>query len=78
MLTDGEIFLPLRQLKGEWVPVTDAFFFPEGQGGHFAEARFGDFRVLPMGVPCWWAWPIRMGNRCKHLLRQAAMDTQPH
>lgn len=45
----GEIILPLKQLKGRWVLVTDAYFFPEGQGGHFAKGRFGDFRVLPGG-----------------------------
>ena len=44
-----EIILPLKQLKGRWVLVTDAYFFPEGQGSHFAKGRFGDFRVLPGG-----------------------------
>ncbi len=45
----GEVILPLKQLKGRWVLVTDAYFFPEGQGAHFAPAKFGDFRVLPDG-----------------------------
>lgn len=44
-----EVILPLKQLKGRWVLVTDAYFFPEGQGAHFAPAKFGDFRVLPDG-----------------------------
>ena len=45
----GEIILPLKQLKGRWVLVTDAYFFPEGQGDHFTQGRFGDLRVLPDG-----------------------------
>ena len=45
----GEVVLPLKRLKGRWVLVTDAYFFPEGQGEHFAMTKFGDFRVLPDG-----------------------------
>ncbi len=45
----GEIVLPLKQLKGRWVLVTDAYFFPEGTGERFEQAKFGDFRVLPDG-----------------------------
>ena len=45
----GEVVLPLKRLKGRWVLVTDAYFFPEGQGAHFERAKFGDFRVLPDG-----------------------------
>ncbi|AFK61069.1 putative membrane-anchored protein [Advenella kashmirensis WT001] len=30
--------------------VTDAYFFPEGQGEHFARARYGEFRVNQDGV----------------------------
>ena len=42
----GEIILPLKQLKGRWVLVTDAYFFPEGTGEAFARAQFGDFRLF--------------------------------
>lgn len=49
VLAADELLLPLRQLKGRWTLVTDAFFFAEGRGEHFARARFGDFRVLPDG-----------------------------
>ncbi|VUZ28809.1 Uncharacterised protein [uncultured Comamonas sp.] len=45
----GAVLLPLKLLKGRWVVVTDAFFFPEGQGTPLAAARFGEFRVLPDG-----------------------------
>lgn len=44
-----QVLLPLKRLKGHWVVVTDAFFFPEGQGKPLAAARFGEFRVLPSG-----------------------------
>lgn len=46
---EPEILLPLKQLKGDWVLVTDAYFFAEGQGQRFEQARFGEFRVLPDG-----------------------------
>ena len=46
---ESEVILPLKQLKGRWVLVTDAYFFPEGQGDHFTQGRFGDLRVLPDG-----------------------------
>lgn len=45
----GRVLLPLKRLKGNWVVVTDAFFFPEGRGRPLAAARFGEFRVLPSG-----------------------------
>ena len=48
-LEKGELALPLKRLKGQWVLVTDAYFFPEGQGRHFEQTRYGDFRVLPDG-----------------------------
>lgn len=48
-LAAGQVRLPLKRLKGQWTLVTDAFFFPEGQGRPFAQARFGEFRVLPDG-----------------------------
>lgn len=48
-LAEHERLLPLQQLKGQWVLVTDAYFFPEGQGRPLAQARFGEFRVLPDG-----------------------------
>ena len=46
---EGEVILPLKRLKGQWVLVTDAYFFPEGQGTHFERGKYGDFRVLPDG-----------------------------
>ena len=48
-LAAGEQLLPLKRLKHDWVLVTDAFFFPEGQGAPFARARFGEFRALSDG-----------------------------
>ena len=48
-LANGELLLPLKQMNGDWVVVTNAFFFAEGKGGGLAIARFGEFRVLPDG-----------------------------
>jgi uncharacterized membrane-anchored protein len=48
-LANGEILLPLIHKNQRWVLVTDAFFFPEGQGVPFKQARFGEFRVLSDG-----------------------------
>ncbi len=39
-----------RQLDERVLFVTDAYFFPEGQGEHFARARYGEFRVNQDGV----------------------------
>ena len=49
MLADDELLVPLKYLKGEWTVVTDAYFFPEGQGQVFNAARFGEFRALGQG-----------------------------
>ena len=48
-LASGELLLPLKNIEGDWVVVTNAFFFPEGQGDALRAARFGEFRVLPDG-----------------------------
>lgn len=48
-LASGELLLPLKQVGGSWVVVTDAFFFEEGKGGALRTASFGEFRVLPDG-----------------------------
>lgn len=36
-------------MQQRWVLVSDAFYFPEGQGQPLQAARFGEFRVLPDG-----------------------------
>lgn len=48
-LAHGELLLPLKKMNGDWVVVTNAFFFAEGKGVGLAIARFGEFRVLPDG-----------------------------
>lgn len=48
-LAQGEVLLPLKSLKGRWTLVTDAYFFPEGQGARLGRATHGEFRVLPGG-----------------------------
>jgi uncharacterized membrane-anchored protein len=48
-LAANERLMPIKHLKGRWVLVTDAYFFPEGEGERFEAARFGEFRVLPDG-----------------------------
>lgn len=41
----GELLLNYRRDGWRVHLVTDAFFFEEGRGEHFAQARFGHFRV---------------------------------
>lgn len=48
-LGKDEILLPIKKLKGRWVLVTDAYFFPEGKGRVFTAARFGELRALGKG-----------------------------
>lgn len=47
----GNVVVRYRRTLDERVMfVTDAYFFPEGQGEHFARARYGEFRVNQDGV----------------------------
>lgn len=48
-LAANEILLPLKRMNHDWTVVTDAFYFPEGRGRPFIQARFGEFRALPDG-----------------------------
>ena len=48
-LAKAEILLPLLRKNRDWTLVTDAFYFPEGKGEPFKQAKFGEFRVLPDG-----------------------------
>jgi uncharacterized membrane-anchored protein len=48
-LPSGQIRLPLKRKGGQWVLVTDAFYFPEGRGEPFKQAKFGEFRGLADG-----------------------------
>jgi uncharacterized membrane-anchored protein len=48
-LPSGQIRLPLQRKGGQWVLVTDAFYFPEGRGEPFKQAKFGEFRALADG-----------------------------
>ena len=44
-----EMLLQLTRKDGQWVVVTDAWFFEEGQAKRWEAARYGEFRVLPDG-----------------------------
>ena len=48
-LAAGEVIVPLKYMKGDWVVVSNAYFFPEGQGRVFSNARYGEFRLLGKG-----------------------------
>ena len=48
-LARDERLLPALRKNGRWTLVTDAYYFPEGQGQPFQQARYGEFRVLPDG-----------------------------
>ncbi|MDP3650824.1 MAG: GDYXXLXY domain-containing protein [Rhodoferax sp.] len=48
-LAPNEMLLQLTPKDGDWVVVTDAWFFTEGQGPAWQAAKFGEFRVLPDG-----------------------------
>ena len=48
-LAADERLLPALRKNGRWTLVTDAYYFPEGQGQPFQQARYGEFRVLPDG-----------------------------
>lgn len=44
-----DLVFELTPRGGRWAVVTDAWFFREGTGEHWAAARFGEFRVAPDG-----------------------------
>ncbi|MBK9346746.1 MAG: GDYXXLXY domain-containing protein [Burkholderiales bacterium] len=48
-LAANERLLELTPKDGNWVVVTDAWFFKEGEAQRWQAARFGEFRVLPDG-----------------------------
>jgi uncharacterized membrane-anchored protein len=48
-LAEGELRLPLTHKAGNWVLVTDAFYFKEGEAQRWEAARFGEFRIDPSG-----------------------------
>ncbi len=48
-LAKTEVLLPLLRKNSDWTLVTDAFYFPEGKGEPFKQAKFGEFRVLADG-----------------------------
>ena len=48
-LAGGEFPLQLTPKDGEWVLVTDAWFFAEGEAARWEKARYGEFRVTPDG-----------------------------
>jgi hypothetical protein len=45
----NELRIELTPKRGRWTVVTDAYFFREGEGERFAQAKYGEFRVLPDG-----------------------------
>lgn len=48
-LANGEFVINLVRKKGDWVVVTDAWYFKEGDGERWSKARYGEFRVNPDG-----------------------------
>ena len=48
-LAPDEMLLELTPMDGNWVVVTDAWFFREGEALTWQAAKFGEFRVLPDG-----------------------------
>lgn len=46
-LAPGELRIELSPKNGNWVLVTDAWFFKEGEAERWAPAKYGEFRVAP-------------------------------
>jgi uncharacterized membrane-anchored protein len=44
-LADDELRIELSPKNGDWVLVTDAWFFKEGEAERWAQAKYGEFRV---------------------------------
>jgi uncharacterized membrane-anchored protein len=48
-LAADEFKIELSPKNGRWVLVSDAWFFKEGEANRWAQARYGEFRVMPNG-----------------------------
>jgi uncharacterized membrane-anchored protein len=48
-LAADELRIELTPIHGDWVLVSDAWSFPEGEAARWARARFGEFRVEANG-----------------------------
>ena len=48
-LAPDEMMIELISKRGQWIVVTDAWYFKEGTAKKWEAARFGEFRVLPNG-----------------------------
>ncbi|AZN36345.1 GDYXXLXY domain-containing protein [Iodobacter ciconiae] len=48
-LAANELKIELSPKNSRWVLVTDAWFFKEGEARRWAQARYGEFRVMPDG-----------------------------
>jgi uncharacterized membrane-anchored protein len=48
-LSADEVSVQLAPVAGQWVLVTDAWYFREGEAERWAAARYGEFRVMPDG-----------------------------
>lgn len=48
-LADGEARIRYRIRNSQPKLATNAFFFPEGRGGDYAKARYGEFRIATDG-----------------------------
>lgn len=48
-LASNEFSIELTPKNGQWVIVTDAWFFKEGEGERWAKAKYGEFRVAADG-----------------------------
>ena len=46
----NEIKIKLSFVDGNWVYVTNGYYFAEGQSEAYARAKFGEFRVMPDGT----------------------------
>ncbi|QNP47586.1 GDYXXLXY domain-containing protein [Diaphorobacter aerolatus] len=59
----GEIILPLKQLKGRWALVTDAYFFPKARARCSSGQSLATSACCPMAARCSWVWPMPRANR---------------
>jgi uncharacterized membrane-anchored protein len=49
-LAADELRITLTPKNGQWILVSDAWYFREGDAPLWEKARYGEFRVLPDGT----------------------------
>lgn len=61
-LAANEVVIPLKYMKGDWVVVTNAYFFPKGRAVYSTMPATASFAHWAKARCCWPVWPMTSCN----------------